>query len=342
MVTIHDVARRAGVSTSTVSHVVNGTRFVSDGTRARVEDAIRTLGFRPNALARSLRRGRSHTLGLILPDSANPFFAEIGRELETSAFEAGLSVVLCNTEGDREKERLYAGVLARNQVDGIVLVATTDRSAFLRTELAGRLPLVILDREASRPGLDCVVADHFRGGGLAARHLVALGHRRLACIAGPAGLSSAEQRLAGFRKALQEAGTGDRNAAVCHGDFHPASGWDLARKLLRGPQPPTAVFACNDMMALGVLRAAHELGHRVPDDLAVVGYDDIELSRYSVPALTTIAQPKREMAREALNLLLRRIDEEKVGPQKRKMPVSLLVRQSCGGARQALPVEEGR
>jgi len=132
MVTIHDVARRAGVSASTVSHVVNGTRFVSLGTRARVRQAIGALGYRPNGLARSLRRGQSHTLGLVLPDSANPFFAEIGRELETSAFEAGFSVVLCNTENDREEERLYVNVLTRNQVDGILLVAAGDQSDALR------------------------------------------------------------------------------------------------------------------------------------------------------------------------------------------------------------------
>ncbi|HET6413045.1 MAG TPA: LacI family DNA-binding transcriptional regulator [Anaeromyxobacter sp.] len=132
MVTIHDVARRAGVSASTVSHVANRTRFVPEGTRARVSEIIAALGYRPNRLARPLRRGQSHTLGLILPDSANPFFAEIGRELETSAFEAGFSVVLCNTENDREEERLYVNVLTRNQVDGILLVAAGDQSDALR------------------------------------------------------------------------------------------------------------------------------------------------------------------------------------------------------------------
>ncbi len=341
MATIHDVARRARVSASTVSHVVNGTRYVSEATRARVEDAIAALGFRPNALARSLRRGKSHTLGLILPDSANPFFAEMGRELQTSAFEAGFSVVLCNTENDREKERLYLNVLVRNQVDGILLVATGDRSHFLDGTLGNRLPLVTLDREATRPGLDSVIADHLSGGLLATRHLLALGHRRIACIAGPARLSSSEQRLAGWRKALAEAGVRPTDDLVHHGDFHPESGWAAARRFLRGAPPPTAVLACNDLMAFGVLRAADELGRSVPEDLAVVGYDDIELSRYTVPPLSTVAQPKREMAREALRLMTRRIEAGPLRPQKRRLPVSLVVRQTCGAAARVVPMVKG-
>lgn len=341
MATIHDVARRARVSASTVSHVVNGTRFVSGATRARVEDAIGALGYQPNALARSLRRGRSHTLGLILPDSANPFFAEMGRELETSAFEAGFSVVLCNSENDREKERLYVDVLIRNQVDGILLVATGGQGDSLAALVEHGLPLVTLDREATRPGLDSVVADHFSGGLLATRHLLTLGHRRIACIAGPAGLSSSTQRLAGYRKALQEAGVRPAEDLVRHGDFHPESGWAAARRLLRGARPPTAVFACNDMMAVGVLRAANELGRSVPRELAVVGYDDIELSRYTIPPLSTVAQPKREMAREALRLMTRRIDARPLPPRKRPMPVSLVVRGTCGGAPPPRPDQEG-
>ncbi len=341
MATIHDVARRARVSASTVSHVVNGTRFVSQATRARVEDAIGSLGFRPNALARSLRRGRSHTLGLILPDSANPFFAEMGRELETSAFEAGFSVVLCNTENDREKERLYLNVLVRNQVDGILLVATGGRSDLFEAFARDELPVVMLDREVSRPGLDSVISDHFGGGLLATRHLLSLGHRRIACIAGPARLSSSAQRLAGYRKALQEAGVRGVEDLVHHGDFHPEAGWAAARRLLRGARPPTAIFACNDLMAFGVLRAADELGRSVPEELAVVGYDDIELARYTTPPLSTVAQPKREMARQALRLMTRRIQAVPLPPQKRPLPVSLVVRRTCGGAAAAAPIRKG-
>ena len=342
MATIVDVARRAGVSTSTVSHVVNGTRFVSEAARARVEAAIQTLGYRPNGLARSLRRGQSHTLGLVLPDSANPYFAEIGRELETSAFEAGFSVVLCNSENDREKERLYVNVLVRNQVDGILLVATGDQSDSIPSLLDGKLPLVMLDREAAKPGLDSVMADNFEGGRLATRHLAALGHRRIGCVAGPPQVSTGAKRLAGYRRALQEAGLRIEGELIRSGDFHPESGWAAAWKLLPVPQPPTAIFACNDLKAMWILRAAHELGRNVPRTLAVVGYDDIELSRYTVPSLTTVAQPKREMAREALRLMTRRLAGGQAGPRQRYLPVNLVVRQTCGSARETMATTERR
>jgi len=340
--TIVDVARRARVSASTVSHVVNGTRFVSEDARARVEAAIRALGYRPNGLARSLRRGQSHTLGLVLPDSANPYFAEIGRELELSAFEAGFSVVLCNSENDREKERLYVNVLARNQVDGILLVATGDRTDHFFSLIEGKLPVVMLDREAAKPGLDCVIADNVEGGRLATHHLASLGHRRIGFVTGPPKVSSSVQRLAGYRKALQQAGLRVEDALIRPGDFHPESGWAAAHKLLALAQPPTAIFACNDLMAMGVLRAANELGRNVPRELAVVGYDDIELSRYTIPPLTTVAQPKREMAREALSLMTRRLEAESLDPQQRHLPVTLVIRHTCGGTGSALATSEGR
>jgi len=341
--TIFDVARAARVSASTVSHVVNGTRFVSDDARARVQSAIESLGYRPNALARSLRRGRSHTLGLILPDSANPYFAEIGRELETAAFEAGFSVVLCNSGNDPEKERLYVNVLARNQVDGILLVAAGDRAEIVPSLSEKELPVVMLDREAARPGLDCIIADNVAGGRLATHHLVELGHRRIACVSGPPRVSSSAQRLAGYRKALAEAGLRFDARLVRPGDFRPESGWAAARKLLALPRPPTAIFACNDLMAMGVLRAAHELGRSVPGELAVIGYDDIELSRYTIPPLSTVAQPKREMAREALRLMTQRLGSGSPGPvpQRLRLPVSLTVRQTCGGTVPG-PVNHGR
>ena len=276
-------------------------------------------------------KGGFRTLGLILPDSANPFFAEILRELEASAFAAGFSVVLCNSENDREKERRYVDVLVRNRVDGLLLVSAGDRGALSRARLPEGLPLVALDREGPRPGVDCVVADHAAGGRLATRHLIALGHRHIGCITGPRRVSSGVQRLGGYRLALEEVGLPVERGLVQVGDFHPESGWACARRMLAQRPPPTAIFACNDLMAMGVLRAAHELGRVVPRDLAVVGYDDIELCRYTIPPLSTVAQPKREMAREALRLMARRLREPRAAPVQRHLPVSLEVRETCGG-----------
>jgi LacI family transcriptional regulator len=337
--TIVEVARRARVSPTTVSHVVNGTRFVSREARGRVELAIDALGYRPNALARSLRCGRSHTLGLVLPDSGNPFFAEMGRAVEQDAFEAGYSVILCNTENDRAKERHYLGVLARKQVDGIVLVAAEERGEALRGLLRSRMPVVATDRERPGLALDLVVADHEQGGALATRHLLALGHRRIACIAGPPGLSPSDRRVAGYRRAMEEAGA--EPPLVHHGDFHAASGSAAGRALLALARPPTAVFACNDLMALGVLRAAAERGRQVPADLAVVGYDDIELAPFVTPALSTVAQPMREMGREVVKLLVNRIGDGHLPRQREVLPVTLEVRQSCGAVAQAARRPEG-
>jgi LacI family transcriptional regulator len=330
MATIVEVARRAMVSTSTVSHVVNRTRFVSPAARARVEAAIEALGYRQNALARSLRCGQSHTLGLVVPDSANPFFAEMGRAIELAAFEAGFSVILCNTENDRDKEQLYLSVLAKKQVDGIILIASDERSDSVKRLLSGWLPVVAMDRERLGLALDTVLADHRLGGRLAAQHLIGLGHRRIACITGPRRLSPSVQRLAGYRRALREADIPLDEALVVRGDFHAASGAAAARALMELSRPPTAVFACNDLMAMGVLSAAAATGRRLPADLAVVGYDDIELAPFTTPSLSTVAQPKREMGREIVRLLVNRMGDERLPPQRKVLPVALQIRESCG------------
>ncbi len=332
MATIVEVARRAAVSPTTVSHVLNGTRFVSHAARERVEQAIALLGYRRNEVARSLRRGSSHTLGLVLPDSANPFFAEVGRAIELAAFEAGFSLILCNSENAVEKERLYLGVLARRQVDGVILVSAGERSDSVSTFLRSGLPVVAMDRPQPGLSLDTVLADHRQGGWLATRHLVRLGHRRIACIGGPPRLGPGLQRVAGYRRALREEGLAFDRALLVHGDFHPAAGASAARALLRLRRPPTAIFACNDLMALGVLRAAAELGRRVPGDLALVGYDDIELAAFAAPPLTTVAQPKREMGREVVRLIVNRIRDGRLPPQREELPVSLRIRESCGAS----------
>jgi LacI family transcriptional regulator len=339
MSTIVEVARRARVSPSTVSHVINRTRFVADDTRARVETAIEALGYRPNALARSLRVGHSHTLGLVLPDSANPFFAELGREIELAAFDAGFTVVLCNTGNDVERERLHLSVLAKQQVDGIIVIATDEPGDALRSVARHHLPVLVMDRERPDLPLDSVIADHLRGGQLATEHLLGFGHRRVGCIAGPRHVSTSNLRVAGYGKALHAAAIPLDPRLVVHGDFHAASGCSAARTLLALPRPPSAVFACNDLMAIGVLHAAAELGRRVPQDLAVVGYDDLELAPYTFPPLTTVAQPKREMGRRAVQLITRRVGEERLAPQRALLPVTLAVRRSCGAERVQVQVE---
>ncbi len=328
MKTISEVARKAGVSTTTVSHVINKTRFVSDEKRERVERVIEEMGYRPNALARSLRSGETYTIGLILPDSANPFFAEVGRSIEGAAFDAGYSVILCNTENDLEKEHTYIDVLAKKQVDGMIFVGTGEDFDSYKTLLDMHVHVVAMDRDYPDLEMDVVTSDNLQGGKLATQYLIGLGHKRIGCIAGPSKVNLSAQRVTGYIQTLEQAGLAVDQGLIVSGDFHPGSGQEAAYKLLAMQDPPTAIFACNDMMAIGVLRAGMELGRRIPQDLAVVGYDDIELASYSTPPLTTIQQPKKEMGITALQYLLGRIQAEHSSPQRASLPVSLIVRDS--------------
>ena len=329
MPTIQEVAKKAGVSPTTVSHVINNSRVVADETRLRVEAAMEELHYRPNALARSLRRGQTHTLGLILPDSSNPFFAEIAHSIETVAFEQGYSVILCNTEDNLDKEDLYVDVLINKQVDGMIFVAAGNQTGSLRALLRHKLPVVIVDRDLPEVEVDAVLTDNRRGGCLATQHLIALGHRRIGCITGPSHLTPSAQRVTGYREALIEAGLAVEDDLIVRGDFHPESGYRAARSLLERPGAPTAIFACNDLMAVGVLRAVPELGRRVPDDLMVVGFDDIELASYTTPALTTVAQPKVEMARQAVQMLTERMADKNRPLQRKVLQPKLIIRGSA-------------
>ncbi|HEX2990952.1 MAG TPA: LacI family DNA-binding transcriptional regulator [Anaerolineales bacterium] len=328
MTTIREVAESAGVSYATVSHVINNTRLVSPETRERVLAAMDALNYRPNALARSLRQGKTNTIGLVLPDSANPFFAEISRSIEDEAFKKGYSVFLCNTELDTQRELFYVDVLSKKQVDGIIFVAAGDQADSLDYLIQRRMPLVMIDREVPNVEADAVLTDNQLGGYLATRHLLDLSHRRIACIAGPSSITPSSERIIGYRKALEEAGISYDEKLILRGDYHAQSGMDITHIILGMDPRPTAIFALNDLMALGALRAAAEAGCSVPEDLAVVGYDDLEISRFTNPPLTTIAQPKKEVGTRAVNLLVERMSEKSQPPVRLVLPPELIIRRS--------------
>ena len=275
-------------------------------------------------------------MGLILPDSINLYFAEIQNGAEKVAIDQGYTVILCNTEGDPEKERLYVNVLRSKRVDGILFISAGVRPTL---ELDETCPIVLVDRDLPGPKVDLVTADNYEGGYLAAHHLVSLGHRRIACITGPEEIVPSGRRIAGYRRALEEAGLAYDPQLVEAGDFHAASGRAVTEKLLRLPDPPTAIFAFNDLMAVGAIQAAAEAGRSIPGDLALVGFDDIELASFLQPPLTTIRQPKQEMGRLAVELLLSRIHDRSQPPRRITLPVSLILRESSGApAPQALSV----
>ena len=328
MATIREVAERAGVSYATVSHVINNTRLVSPETRARVLAAMEALNYRPNALARSLRQGKTHTIGLVLPDSANPFFAEISRSIEDEAFKKGYSVFLCNTELDTQRELFYVDVLSKKQVDGIIFVAAGDQADSLDFLLRQGMPVVMIDRDLPNVEVDAVLTDHQLGGFLATRHLLELGHRRIACIAGPSSITPSAERIIGYRRALEQAGLPYDENLVIRGDYHAQSGLEITHSILKMDPRPTAIFALNDLMALGALRAAAEAGYSIPRDLAVVGYDDLELAQFTNPPLTTIAQPKREIGAQAVHLLVDRMARKSRPPSRLVLPPELIIRRS--------------
>ena len=328
MANIRSVAEKAGVSVTTVSHVVNKTRFVAPETELRVRQAMQDLNYRPNILARSLRRGETKTIGLILPDSANPFFAESARYLEEAAFQQSYSLILCNTNGDLEKERRYTDVLLNKQVDGIIFMAAGDDKQSLLELVNRQFPVVVVDRILDHLEVDAVISDNHLSGYLATRYLLECGHKRIGIICGPSNVNPSAQRVTGYKKALTEANINADPELEVIGDFHPGSGYSGTRQLLQKAHP-TAIFACNDLMAIGALRAIREAGLSVPEDISLIGHDDIEIASYIQPALTTIAQPIERLAETAIQFLLERIEKPNIPPRRTILPNRLVKRQSA-------------
>ncbi|MFQ5855047.1 MAG: LacI family DNA-binding transcriptional regulator [Anaerolineae bacterium] len=335
-VTRDDVARRAGVSPATVSYVINdGPRPVSAETRAKVLEAIRELGYRPSAVARSLRRQKTTTLGLIVPDTNNPYFAEVARGIEHIAFESGYTVILCHSGYDPERELQYVDVLREERAAGVIWIPATANFEPAHELAEYGVPVVVLDRLAPGEQVPSVVADNFRGGYAATEHLINLGHRRIGCIARPVDLSHSQDRIYGYQAALRDHSRPADDALIAKGGFRLENGRKATFYLLDLDPPPTALFAYNDIMAIGALRAAHERGLRVPQDFSIVGFDDIAQAAFTCPALTTVAQQKFDMGRRGAELLLGLIAGKTlpVGAQT-PLEVRLIVRESTGPAPQ--------
>lgn len=327
MITIREVAQHAQVSVTTVSHVINGTRFVSEEAKARVQAAIAALHYVPSAVARSLKSSRTHTVGMMIPNNSNPYFAEIIRGIEDTCFAAGFNVILCNSDDDPHKQAAYVRVLSEKQVDGLIVLSSGGDPELLDTLRGAPMPQVVVDREIDDLAADLVEVDHEGGARLAVEHLVSLGHVRIACIAGPLALSPARQRVQGWRSALQAAGLACDDALVADGAFTAAGGFAAMRALLA--HRPSAVFASNDLMAIGALCAAAEAGLRVPQDVSMIGFDDIALAAYSNPPLTTIAQPKHQTGELAAQLLMQRIAQPGRPLRREILHPSLVLRRSA-------------
>ncbi len=328
MSTIKDVAALAGVSFTTVSHVLNDTRPVSADARRRVLAAVEEIGYLPSAVARSLRKSETKIIGVLVPNVNNPFFAELVVGVEECCRMAGYSVFLCNSDNDPKRQQQYMRTLLEKRVDGLLLSSAGDAAALARIFKLATVPSVTVDRLVPGARADRVSVNNQEGAYRAVKHLLDLGHRQIACISGPAEFEVTCERVEGWRRALRERGIEPPEGWLVESDFSSAGGYEAVRSVLRRHPGLTAVFASNDMMALGAVRAAAELGRPVPQQLSVVGFDDIELSGYVFPALTTVGCSIKELGREAARVLLDRIDNPGAPLKDVSLTPRLVVRES--------------
>lgn len=330
--TLADVARRAAVSTATVSRFLNGTDRVAEATGDRIAVAIKELGYQPNSLGRGLATQSTRTIGFVLPDITNPFFPELVKGVQDVAHERGYAVLLGNTDRAKEREIEYLSLLRRRQIDGAALVGHTLGRAELLALIDPGAPVVFLDRAANLPGSAVVQIDNRAAARAMTARLIELGHERIAHIAGPRGLSVARDRRKGYEEALTAAGIApDRN--LVHGDdFTEEVGYAAMTAILADAPEVTAVFAASDFAAIGAMAALRAAGRRIPEDVAVAGFDDIHLASYIAPTLTSVRQPKYEMGRRAAELLIDRIQGVPVprGGNRVIYDVSIVERGSTG------------
>jgi DNA-binding LacI/PurR family transcriptional regulator len=340
--TIGEVAAQARVSTATVSRVLSGANPTRPATRERVLAAVRALDYRPSGVARSLKLRTTRTIGLLITDILNPYYPEIVRAVEDAARETGYSLLLCNGAEDPVREAAYLELLAERRVDGILIAASRLTGRHARWLLRSTIPIVIINSDSPEGSLPTVRSDNVCGGRLAAEHLLGFGHRALAYLGGPASDDAERERLAGVRPAAVAAGLAPDALAVASGDGHVAGGMRAAAALLAARPETTGIVCYNDLSAIGAVRAMRAAGRRVPDDVSVVGFDDIEGAQWVDPPLTTIRQQTAEMGRRAVDILVRQLPHpSRPGARESEpedlmepilLPVELIVRASTGVA----------
>jgi LacI family transcriptional regulator len=318
----------------TVSRVINESGYTSKETRARVNDAIAETGYMPNGLARQLRSKRTKTIALVVTDIRNPFFTTIASGVEDTARARGYAVMLCNTYESEVEEAEYVRVLIERRVDGVLLVPACGASKSVRLLQEHGMPTIVLDRHVRDVEADEVRADSQAGAYSAVHHLTDLGHRRIAVLTGPEGVSTSTDRVAGYREALREACPNGECEQILSGEFNEASGYSMTREVLRSERRPTAIFAANNFIAFGATRALREAGLRIPEDMSMVVFDDLPPGWVMDPFLTVVSQPAYEIGTQAAELLLKRLaGEAPEGPRSIVLPSELVIRRSTAPPR---------
>ncbi len=323
--TVKEIAAAANVSVATVSRALQRPEIVSEATRLHIQEVVKRLGYTPNALARNLRTARTRLIVALLPDITNPFFSEVIRGIEQVAHESGYSVLLGETQSSLVREQAYADMVAARQADGIITMSHRVPSI----PITGRLPVVNACEYVKDSLISSVYVDNVAAAGVAVDYLVTLGHRDIAFIAGPPASPICIDREQGYRLALERAKIPLNPALTATGDFSIEAGERAIELLLSQGQSFSAVFCSNDEMAIGAMRALAARGLRVPEDVSVVGFDDIRFARYMSPALTTVAQPKNALGREAMTMLIELLNDPEVPPRKRVLSADLVVRGSA-------------
>lgn len=330
MPTIREVAEAVGVSTATVSRVLNGYPHISPEVRRSVLNAIAELGYKPNRVAQRLRAARSNLVGIVVTDITNPFFNMIMASIESVFFDRGFSVMMSNTTADPQKELDYLRLMEKEEIAGLVIAPTSENANRVAELAEAGLPIVVIDRRINGSRVDVVLSDNVGGARAAVSHLISLGHTAIAHIGGPQHLTSGRERYEGYLQAMQAASLPVRSEWVQTGDHRHESGYECALALMNVSPRPTAVFISNNMMTLGALNAIHDERLRVPQELAVVGFDDMPWAVSLNPPLSTVAQPMLQIGYEAARLLLERIDQPDLPARTLVLETTLIVRASCG------------
>jgi LacI family transcriptional regulator, repressor for deo operon, udp, cdd, tsx, nupC, and nupG len=328
MVGIADVARKANVSTATVSRVLTKPETVRERTTEKVLRAIKELDYQPNALARQLRRLETNTILVVVPDIANPFFSKVLRGIESIAIPKGYQVLLGDTGNDVDRENSYFNILKQKNADGLILLTARIDSQVIE-EVARSFPVVLACEYIEGSSIPTVSIDNISSARKATEYLIELGHERIGCITGPLDVVLGRDRMKGYYQAMARNNLFVEPVLVQEGDFSFESGFNLTLKFLALAKYPTAIFAANDEMAMGAIKAIQSKGLQVPNDLSVIGFDDLKFSSIIDPELTTIAQPAFDIGENAMNLLIKLINKEEVLREQIILDDQLVVRQSC-------------
>jgi len=330
MSSITKIAKMANVSIATVSRVINNTGYVKKETRERVLKVVQELSYQPNAVARSLKKGKTSLIGFIVPDISNSFFTALAKGIEGVISKEGFNLILCNSENNVEKELAYIQALSEKRVEGIILAPIGKYEDYRTLSSYKKLPIVLVDNYPLGLDLDVVITDNIKGAYLLTKYLIELGHTRIGIITGPLNQLTGIGRLLGYKRALEELNVKIQEDLIQEGDFKFVSGYNLTKKLLSLKPTPTAIFAANNLMSIGAMVAIKEVGLNIPEDISLVAFDDIDLLPLVNPPITVMSQPTEKIGAIAAELILKRIKGEKRGKQEKIILESKFIeRASC-------------